>query len=152
MFAGLSFNVNYFTTIQKLVEHVDRISVMGFLAENDHPLLQHAALDFFELVALIPLQHDIPEIIIPAANFVHRSFFSSHAMAVSRICGIVCQYKMAFEENDKKSDDWMSRHSSEYLGHFNTYMKDICNSLWRNMGFKITPATPEDIIAFSLTK
>lgn len=131
---------------------MDRISVMGFLSERDHPLLQHASLSFFELVATIPTQHDIPEIIIPAANFVHRSFFSSHAMAVSRICGIVCQYKKAFLENEKKEDDWVSRHSTEYLGHFNTYMKDMCSSLWRNMGLKANENTPDDALTFSLTR
>lgn len=135
MFDSLSFDVDYFGMIQKFVEHVDRICVMGLLTENDHPLMQHAALSFFELVAAIPLKHDVPEIIMPAANLVHRCFFASNAMAVSRICGIIKQYKDAYIENEEKSEDWMSRHSSEYLKHFNVYTTDLCNSLWRNMSF-----------------
>lgn len=135
MFEGLSFDIDYFGMIQKFVEHVDRICVMGLLTENDHPLMQHAALSFFELVAAIPLKHDVPEIIMPAANLVNRCFFASNAMAVSRICGIIKQYKDAYIENEEKSEDWMSRHSSEYLKHFNVYTTDLCNSLWRNMSF-----------------
>jgi hypothetical protein len=137
-FSGLSFDINYFSTMQKLVEHVDRICVMGLLAEEDHPLIQHAGLSFFELVSTISLQNDIPDIIIPAASFIHRNFFSGSAMAVDRICGIIHKYKLAFEENDNKTEDWMSQHTPEYLDHFNTYMMDICNALWKNLALNKT--------------
>ncbi|KAI7906552.1 Mis6-domain-containing protein [Cokeromyces recurvatus] len=147
VFSGLTFNINYFETIQKLVEHVDRICVMGLLAENDNPLMQHGCLTFFELVSTISLQDDIPDIIIPAAALVHRSFFSTSAMAVSRMCGIIHRYKLAFEENDKKTEDWMSKHNPAYLDHFNKYMMDICNALWRNLALS---NSYQDSLAFSL--
>ncbi|KAI8059756.1 Mis6-domain-containing protein [Thamnidium elegans] len=137
MFEGLSLRVDYFVTIQRVIEHVDKISIVGLLAENDDPLLQHATLSFFELVANIPLQHDIPEIIVPSIDLVCRCFFSSNAMALSRICGIICQYVVAFSENDKKDDDWLSRHSPDYLTMFNTYVTDICNALWKNKSLTI---------------
>ncbi|KAI8644470.1 Mis6-domain-containing protein [Parasitella parasitica] len=148
-FGVLSFDVNYFNTIQKLVEHVDRMCVMGLLAEDDHPLLQHAGLTFFELVSKISVQDNIPDVIIPAATFVHRNFYSSSAMAVSRVCGILYQYKIAFEENDKKTEDWMSKHTPEYLNHFNTYLMDVCNSLWKNIGLS---KVKNEANAFSLTR
>lgn len=137
MFEGLSLRVDYFVTIQRVIEHVDKISIVGLLAENDDPLLQHATLSFFELVASIPLQHDIPEIIVPSIDLVCRCFFASNAMALSRICGIICQYVIAFSENDKKEDDWLSRHSPDYLTMFNTYVTDVCNALWKNKALKI---------------
>ncbi|KAI8066934.1 Mis6-domain-containing protein [Gilbertella persicaria] len=149
LFGKLSFDVNYFRTIQKFVEHVDKLCVSGLLAEDDHVLMQHAGLTFFELVAQISRQDDIPDIIIPAATFVHRNFFSTTAMAVSRICGIIHQYKVAFEENDRKTIDWSSKHTQEYLEHFNTYMMDICNSLWRNLGLS---QSKENEQAFSFTE
>ncbi|KAI9480886.1 MAG: Mis6-domain-containing protein [Benjaminiella poitrasii] len=147
IFSGLSFDINYFKTIQKLVEHVDRICVMGLLAENDHPLMQHACLTFFELVSTISLQDDVPDIIIPAAALVHRTFFSTSAMAMSRICSIINRYKLAFEENENKTDDWMSKHNPVYLDHFNTYLMDICNALWRNLALT---NSYQDASAFSL--
>ncbi|OBZ85717.1 Centromere protein I [Choanephora cucurbitarum] len=148
-FGHLSFNVDYFQTIQRFVEHVDKLCIAGLLAEEDHVLLQHAGLTFFELVASISRQDDIPDIIIPAATFVHRNFFSTTAMAVSRMCGIIHQYKVAFEENDHKSVNWSSKHTQEYLDHFNTYMMDICNSLWRNLGLC---KSKEQAQAFSFTE
>lgn len=148
-FGVLSFDVHYFSTIQRLIEHIDRMIVMGLLAEDDHPLLQHAGLTFFELVSTISVQDDIPDIVIPAATFVHRNFYSSSAMPVSRVCGILYQYKLAFEENDNKTDDWMSKHTPAYLNHFNTYLQDVCNSLWRNLGLSKMESEGN---AFSLSK
>lgn len=78
------------------------------------------------------IHHDIPEIIMPFAPLVYRCFLSTNAMAVSRICGIVYQYKRAFEENEKRDDDWKSHQSEEYLDLFNSFVMDICNSLWLN--------------------
>ncbi|KAG2192050.1 hypothetical protein INT47_012299, partial [Mucor saturninus] len=132
LFDGLSIHVDYFETMQKIIEHVDKICVMGLLAENDHPLLQHATLSFFEMVAMIPQEHDIPEIIVPSVDLVVKCFFSFNAMATSRMCGIIFDYINAFYKNDQKEEDWVSRHSSEYLEQFNTYVTDICTALWRD--------------------
>ncbi|KAI7869101.1 Mis6-domain-containing protein [Mucor mucedo] len=137
LFDGLSIHVDYFETMQKIIEHVDKICVMGLLAENDHPLLQHATLSFFEMVAMIPQEHDIPEIIVPSVDLVVRCFFSFNAMATSRMCGIIFDYINAFYKNDQKEEDWVSRHSSEYLEQFNTYVTDICTALWRDKALAI---------------
>lgn len=148
LFRGLEFDVEYFSTIHHLIQHVDRISALGLVMESDHPLLQHACLSFFELVSSMSLAHDIPEIIIPAAPVVYRSFFSNTGMALSRICGIISQYKMAFEENDKQTGDWVARHTAEYLDNFNSYVMDICSSLWANVSHR---RTNPDYIPFSLS-
>lgn len=148
MFEGLSLRVDYFVTIQKVVEHVDKIGVMGLLAEQDHPLLQHATLSFFELVAAIPIEYDIPEIIVPSIDFVCRCFFSSNAMALSRICGIIAHYIHAFGVNDEKDDEWLSRHSPEYLSMFNTYVTDMCSALWKNKALTLGG----NAMAFGLTE
>ncbi|ORZ07837.1 Mis6-domain-containing protein [Absidia repens] len=147
LFQGLSFNVNYFNVMQQLIYHVDRLCVQGLVLEQDHALLQHASLSFFEFTASISLQHDIPTIIIPAASLVYRSFFSANAMAVSRICGILYNYQLSFQDNDRKVDDWMDKNSEQYLEHFNMYVMDICNCLWRNLAFE---RSSEDTTAFSL--
>ncbi|KAI8342560.1 Mis6-domain-containing protein [Chlamydoabsidia padenii] len=148
LFQGLSFNIDYFTVMQQLIYHVDRLCVQGLVMEEDHPILQHASLSFFEFTASMSLQHDIPSIVIPAASLVYRSFFSPNAMVVSRICGILHKYKLSFENNDRQAEDWMDKHSEEYLGHFNAYVLDICNCLWRNLAFDFIEGATS---AFSLT-
>lgn len=122
---------------------------MGYVLEGDHPLLQHASLSFFEFVSSMSIHHDIPEIIIPAGPIVYRSFLTTSAMAMSRICGIVNQYKKAFEVNDRKTGDWVTRHTVEYLNHFNTYVMDLCNALWRNLA--LSHSNPSEL-AFSFTE
>ncbi|KAI8146316.1 Mis6-domain-containing protein [Fennellomyces sp. T-0311] len=148
LFQGLDCNVDYFQTMQHFINHVDRISVIGLTQEDDHPLLQHAALSFFEFASGISIRHDIPEIIIPGASLIYRSFFSTSGMAMSRICGIIYQYKRAFEENDRKTGDWVTRHTSDYLDDFNTYVMDICSAVWRNQA--LGEPVPEKL-PFSLT-
>ncbi|CAO3620516.1 unnamed protein product [Cunninghamella echinulata] len=137
LFQGLSFNIEYFETMQQFIYHVDRLCVQGLVLEEDHPLIQHAALSFFEFTSSISIQHDVPAIVIPAACLVYRTFFSNNAMAVSRICGILSHYKASFEDNERKSIDWMEQHDQDYLDQFNLYVLDICNCLWRNLAFKI---------------
>ena len=144
----MDFNTDYFQTIQHFIYHVDRLSVIGLIMEDDHPLLQHASLSFFEFVSSISIHHDIPEIIIPAAPLIYRSFFSISGMAVSRLCGIIYQYKRAFEENDRKIDDWVTRHSTDYLNNFNTHVMDVCSALWRNSAFT---RSNEEELPFSLS-
>ncbi|KAG2212527.1 hypothetical protein INT45_007821 [Circinella minor] len=148
LFQGLDFNTDYFQTIQHFIYHVDRLSVIGLIMEDDHPLLQHASLSFFEFVSSISIHHDIPEIIIPAAPLIYRTFFSISGMAVSRLCGIIYQYKRAFEENDRKIDDWVTRHSTDYLNNFNTHVMDVCSALWRNSAFT---RSNEEELPFSLS-
>ncbi|RUP50559.1 Mis6-domain-containing protein [Jimgerdemannia flammicorona] len=139
MFAGLSFKIDYFKTMREFIMHVDLTCVMGLELENDDVSVQHATLSFFELVSSMSLEYNIPEIIIPSFVVVHRCFFSISGMAMSRMCGIVAQYKVAFEENERRKDrEWASAYSREYVNHFNSFVMDICNCLWRNRGLNRT--------------
>lgn len=135
--------------MQFFIQHVDRLSVIGYVLEGDNPLLQHASLSFFEFVSSMSTHHDIPEIIIPAGPLVYRSFFSTSGMAMARICGIINQYKKAFEANERKTGDWITRHTVEYLNHFNTYVMDVCNAIWRNLALN---RTNQHELAFSFTE
>lgn len=54
-------------------------------------------------------------------------------MAITRICGIVSLYKAAFEDNEHNRERaWTPSYSREYVSHFNSFVMDICNCLWRN--------------------
>ncbi|KAG1177052.1 hypothetical protein G6F70_007003 [Rhizopus microsporus] len=133
LFKGLSFDTDYFHSMQQFVLHVDKLCTLGLLQEKDHPLLQHASLSFFELVSSISIQHNIPRIITPAAPFVYRHFFSTSAMAHSRICNIIYQYKMAFEQSEDQLED---HQTEEYLSSFNTCMLNVCNALWKTISIQ----------------
>lgn len=53
LFKGLSFDTDYFVSMQGFILHVDRLCVIGLIQEQDHILFQHAALSFFELVCFL---------------------------------------------------------------------------------------------------
>ncbi|CEG66414.1 hypothetical protein RMATCC62417_03001 [Rhizopus microsporus] len=133
LFKGLSFDTDYFHSMQQFVLHVDKLCTLGLLQEKDHPLLQHASLSFFELVSSISIQHNIPRIITPTAPFVYRHFFSTSAMAHSRICSIIYQYKLAFEQSESQPED---HQTEEYLSSFNTCMLNVCSALWKTISIQ----------------
>jgi hypothetical protein len=49
-----------------------------------------------------------------------------------------CRYKRAFELTLKKSssDSGPEEYPREYVNHFNGFLMDICNLVWRNRAFK----------------
>lgn len=59
-----------------------------------HPtslVLRTAALSFYESTILLPLELDLPVVILPSPAFTYLCLLSSELMSVSRICGIVAR-------------------------------------------------------------
>ncbi|KAI7865756.1 Mis6-domain-containing protein [Spinellus fusiger] len=152
LFDDLSLEVDYFAMMYEFASHVDQISMMGLVLEEDHCLLQHSSLSFFELVSTLSTSYNLPEIILPEEPFITRHFFSTSPMAVSRTCSIIYQYKLAFEFQYEPSNDWKPIHAVEHLEHFNMFVMDLCNALWRNALFSRSDnvargfSMPKDII------
>jgi hypothetical protein len=118
-----------------LIRFTDRVSVFGLLLEQEDATLRHATLSFFETVSLIYLELDYPEIIIPSPAFVYRHFFSKDVSAISRVCGIVSNYKKAFEYNEEEGTEQQFKVPEQQIALFNGYMADICNSIWLDKAF-----------------
>lgn len=59
-----------------------------------HPtslVLRTAALGFYESTILLPLELDLPVVILPSPAFTYLCLLSNELMSVSRICGIVAR-------------------------------------------------------------
>ncbi|KAG0200909.1 hypothetical protein BGX28_006156 [Mortierella sp. GBA30] len=98
LFSKLSRNVDYMQTIRALINHVDSISSVALEMEQDHIAVQHGVLSFFDLVSSLTGTYRLPlAVVIPNSTIVYRCFLSNSGMSVSRICGIVYQFKRAFE-------------------------------------------------------
>ena len=54
-------------------------------------------------------------------------------MAHSRICNIIYQYKMAFEQSEDQLED---HQTEEYLSSFNTCMLNVCKALWKTISIQ----------------
>ncbi|CAO3570743.1 unnamed protein product [Mortierella alpina] len=98
LFTKLAPNVDYMQTIRALISHVDSISSVALEMEADHLAVQHGVLSFFDLISTLTGTYRLPlAVVIPDSTIVYRCFLSSSGMSVSRICGIVYQFKQAFE-------------------------------------------------------
>ncbi|KAF9911910.1 hypothetical protein EC991_001814 [Linnemannia zychae] len=163
LFSHLSPNVDYMQSIRSFIRHVDSISGVALEVEHDHVAVQHAVLSFFDFASNLTKKNSIPiAVIIPEAAVIYRCFLSDSAMAISRICGIVYQYKLAYEAFEEEQqlqyellvqsqlasqggdDEAMTTlpeplevpgYTREYVVQFNSFVMDICNFLWRNRAF-----------------
>lgn len=78
--------------------------MLGLQADGDHPLLQHAAASLYELIASFVAKFDLPFILFPNRGIVYRLLGSADVTAVSRMCGILLQYKSEVESLKKRKE------------------------------------------------
>ncbi|CAG8494308.1 8443_t:CDS:10 [Ambispora gerdemannii] len=139
IFGQMDPSLDYMESIQKFILYCDDISITSLEAENDDIVIQHAVLSFYESVVSLQLENSWDKIVMPSSSIVYRCFFSSSGMALSRICAIVLHYKEAFDKREKRAIQLgIFRHNRSYVNHFNSFVMDICNCLWRNRPFSKT--------------
>ncbi|KAF9317405.1 hypothetical protein BG003_000791 [Podila horticola] len=98
LFSSLSPDIDYMETFHAFIHHVERLSVAALEVENDHVVVQHGVLSFYDLMSTLTAAYRLPlAIVIPDSTIVYRTFLSDSAMAMTRMCGIVYKYKKAFE-------------------------------------------------------
>ncbi|KAG0232922.1 hypothetical protein BGW42_007831 [Actinomortierella wolfii] len=106
LFTKLSPNVDYMKTMQEFIVHVDRMATVAFEMDESNLAVQHGVLSFLDLASSLPVTFRVPmAIIIPDSTIVYRCFLADSGMAMSRICGIILQFKNAFEsfENEQQA-------------------------------------------------
>lgn len=122
-------------------------------------------LDFYESVAslfTLPTLRTAVRITTPTAELIYTLYFTSSLSTLGRLCSILALYKRAFESamapkvTNVSAGEQLS-YPKEYVNHFNGFLMDICNCIWRSRAFNtsdlnalgcLLPTT----IANSLTK
>ncbi|KAF9434135.1 hypothetical protein BGZ76_008508 [Entomortierella beljakovae] len=168
LFSELSSNVDYMQTMRAFMTYIDGISCFALEAENNHVAVQHGVLSFFDLASTLTGTYNLPlAVVIPEPAIVYHCFLSDSGMPISRICGIIYQYKQAFEafeqeqqlqydllvQSQMSSQDASGNnhesipapapievpgYSRDYVILFNSFVMDICNFLWRNRAYNKT--------------
>lgn len=72
-------------------------------------------------------------IIPPPPLLVYRLLFEPSVSVVSRLCGVLNNYKVAMEEHDSEKAV-VGEGVADIL---NSYLMDVCNCLWRNRAFSL---------------
>lgn len=71
---------------------------------------------------------------IPPSQLVYALHFSPSLPIVSRLCNILAIYKRAFEVAMAPSSGCQP-YPKDYVNHFNGFLMDLCNCLWRSRAF-----------------
>ncbi|KAK1655196.1 Mis6-domain-containing protein [Colletotrichum phormii] len=69
----------------------------------------------------------------PPAQLIYLLFFSHSLANVSRLCTVLAIYKKGFEMAMSRRQP--TTYAPSYVNHFNGYLMDICNCLWRGKAF-----------------
>lgn len=109
-------------------------------------------LTFYETTTSLlsyPSLQPYTRITAPPAALIYTLHFATSLSTVSRTCGILALYKRAFESAVSKPATDTSQSSptphtepypKDYVNHFNGFLMDICNCLWRARAFN--PSDP----------
>jgi centromere protein I len=135
LFAGIVPGVNYFRVIQELVAFVDALSGAALLTQHQHPIVEDAVLSFYESIVRLHRQHNLPFVSSPSVVNLSRLCLSANPCSVSRACGVCASLRAefdAFRRSGASSDLLVPRNGIDSINHFNSLIKDLCNTLWRD--------------------
>jgi centromere protein I len=122
-------------TLRDLAGHVSSLSTSLLLSlpSDSGQVVTSSILSFYELLSASSKPHVIP-IILPPMHLVYH-MAQSTSTVLSRISGIIGNYKVAFDEHPKPVKDYYSADVTETL---NWCLRDIYNLLWVSRGLIIT--------------
>jgi centromere protein I len=95
-------------------------------------------LDFYETATSLnshPSLRTKVRIITPPAELVYTLFFTQSLSTVSRLCAVLANYKRVFEFAIAPKATEQQSYSKVYVNHFNGFLMDLCNCLWRSRAF-----------------
>ena len=120
--------------LTNLISHTDLLCLS--ILESSHLTIStiSAVLSFYETVATSishsPTNPNI-RITTPSSEVVYRLTFTTSLSTLSRLCSILSIYKTAFEAGLSRASEG-NGYPRDYVNHFNGFLMDICNCLWRN--------------------
>jgi centromere protein I len=97
-----------------------------------------AVLHFYETTASLISNPDLSakiRIVIPSSELVYTLFFAPSLSNISRLCAVLTIYKRAFETAMGPRTNSQHSYPKDYVNHFNGFLMDLCNCLWRSRAF-----------------
>ncbi|KAI9718886.1 MAG: hypothetical protein M1812_003770 [Candelaria pacifica] len=127
-------------TLSRLFNRTDLLCLS--LLETGTPSFyaMSSVLSFYEAIAFaITYSSSNPNIRIttPTPQIIYLLTFTNSVSILSRLCSVLTVYKRAFESamNAATSLPTERGYPREHVNHFNGFLMDICNCLWRNRAF-----------------
>jgi len=100
---------------------------------------------FYEATASLisqPALRSVTRIVTPPSELIYTLYFTHSLSTLSRLCAILALYKRAFEVamSPKHHENELQVYPKEYVNHFNGFLMDICNCIWRGRAFNTSDA------------
>lgn len=127
--------------LASLIRHANVLSLT--IAQSSQSVTTFSRiLSYYESTAVVityPSLQSIVRITTPPAELVYTLNFTSSLEIVSRLCAILALYKRAFElaMAPRQAAD-IEAYPKEYVNHFNGFLMDLCNCLWRARALNTT--------------
>ncbi|KAI9049486.1 hypothetical protein LZ554_006517 [Drepanopeziza brunnea f. sp. 'monogermtubi'] len=127
---------NFFTA---LTNHASNL-VLTILQSTTAVSALSSILSFYETTAALivhpTLKHTL-RIATPPAEVVYTLLFTPSLSTTSRLCAALAHYKRAFELAmvSKPNNSEHQPYPKDYVNHFNGFLMDVCNCVWRSRAF-----------------
>eukprot|EP00898_Chlorokybus_atmophyticus_P001646 jgi/Chlat1/2482/Chrsp175S00137 len=136
IFGAIPGGVNYYTLLQEVIHYVDSLGSHALGSTNAELVVLDSMLNFYEVVSVIASKHSVPFTRIPSETLVYRSLLYPLPLHVSRMAGILAQYKTEFAHLKGTKDPVLENkygfsNGLEHIVGFNGFVLDFCNALWR---------------------
>jgi centromere protein I len=102
-------------------------------------------LTFYETIAFLISQPELRttlRIITPPPELVYTLYFTFSLCILNRLCSVLALYKRALElaTSPRTTVADSQPYTKEYIDHFNGFIMDICNCIWRSRAFNTSDA------------
>ena len=137
LFQPLPARVDHYRCIHEFCQYANRLCTLALHRSGDNFVVQHAVLAFYELTSTLHVDYGLPFVETPSQYVVYRALLSSTPMAISRMCGVMANYKASFDSikaAEPTSLNFPNGQSS--ITAFNAFISDFCSALWRNKAFQ----------------
>ncbi|KAJ0318878.1 hypothetical protein Brms1b_004130 [Colletotrichum noveboracense] len=118
-----------------VMEHAG-IVALNLVQATPSVAVHGAVLDLYEQAATSisdPTLQPLLRIANPPAQLIYLLFFSHSLSNVSRLCAVLAVYKKGFETAMSRRQP--TTYQPSYVNHFNGFLMDVCNCLWRGKAF-----------------
>ncbi|WDK12524.1 hypothetical protein CGRA01v4_03804 [Colletotrichum graminicola] len=118
-----------------VMEHAS-IVALSLVQASPSVAVHGSVLDLYEQAAASisdPTLQPLLRIANPPAQLIYLLFFSHSLANVSRLCAVLATYKKGFETAMSRRQPTI--YAPSYVNHFNGFLMDICNCLWRGKAF-----------------
>ncbi|KPV72872.1 uncharacterized protein RHOBADRAFT_55543 [Rhodotorula graminis WP1] len=133
-FGRLDADGQYLASLESFLEFTDEVILSATARHPTSLVLRSAALGFYESTLLLPLELDLPVIVLPSPIFTYLCLLSNELMSVSRICGIIARLRDALVGAEsaivKRWQDDPRGPQSSAIESLNARLVTLVGALW----------------------